>query len=148
MARRAELADFVAAQDEVYDQVQRELASGRKRTHWIWFVFPQLTGLGRSSTAEFYGLASKEAARAYFDHPVLGPRLKECVLLAFRSPAPGVAELLGSPDDLKLRSCLTLFAAAAPEEPLFAAALNKFYDGVPDPLTVERLRANPAGPNW
>lgn len=135
------LAEFVAAQDAVYEEVRRELSAGRKRTHWIWFIFPQLAALGRSSTSKKYGLASKAEARSYIEHPVLGPRLKECTRLMLDSPKRDISEIMGYPDDLKFRSSMTLFAAAAPEEPAFAAALDKFFAGERDPLTLELLKA-------
>lgn len=136
----ARLADFVAAQDRVYDEVRRELAAGRKETHWIWFIFPQLAALGQSSTSKKYGLASKDEAREYFEHPVLGPRLRECTQLMLDSPKRDVSEIMGYPDDLKFRSSMTLFAAAAPEEPAFEAALDQFFAGRPDSRTLELLQ--------
>jgi uncharacterized protein (DUF1810 family) len=131
-----DLQRFVAAQAPVIDDVRDELRAGRKRSHWMWFVFPQLRGLGVSSTAEFYGLASLDEARAYLAHPVLGPRLRECCALMLGVPAKGAHEILGSPDDLKFRSCLTLFALAAPDEAVFRQALERFYDGQPDSRTL------------
>jgi len=136
----ARLAEFVAAQDAVYEDVRRELSAGRKETHWIWFVFPQLAALGQSSTSKKYGLASKAEARAYFEHPVLGPRLKECTKLMLDSPKRDVSEIMRYPDDLKFRSSMTLFAAAVPEEPAFKAALDKFFGGRADERTLELLR--------
>jgi uncharacterized protein (DUF1810 family) len=135
------LAEFVAAQDPVYDEVLRELAAGRKETHWIWFIFPQLAGLGQSSMSKKFALASKAEARSYLEHPVLGPRLRECTRLMLASPNRSIAAILGPPDDLKFRSSMTLFAAAAPEEPIFEAALEKFFAGERDPLTLGLLRA-------
>ena len=134
------LAEFVAAQDPVYDQVRRELTAGLKETHWIWFIFPQLSGLGQSSMSRKFALASKAEARKYWEHPVLGPRLRECTQLLLASPNRSIASILGDPDDLKFRSSMTLFAAAAPEEPLFKAALEKFFRGAPDPLTIKLLQ--------
>lgn len=142
---QASFSDFVAAQDAVYDAVLRELTAGRKRTHWIWFIFPQLAGLGRSSTSRKFGLASKVAARKYWEHPVLGPRLRQCARLLLDAPGEDITAILGSPDDLKFRSSMTLFAAAAPEEPVFAAALQKFFAGERDPLTLDMLRRTDAG---
>ena len=128
---------FVEAQERVIDRVREELRAGRKRTHWMWFVFPQLRGLGHSAMAERYGLESVEEARAFLAHPVLGPRLRECCALVLNAPADLTArELFGSPDDLKFRSCVTLFSLAAPEEPLFRRCLERFYGGAPDPRTV------------
>jgi uncharacterized protein (DUF1810 family) len=106
----------------------------------MWFVFPQLKGLGRSSTALFYGIASREEALAYWQHPVLGPRLRECAGLLLQAPADRSAlQVMGSPDDLKLRSCMTLFAAVAPAEPVFNAVLQRYFDGQPDARTLELL---------
>jgi len=134
------LQRFVAAQDQVYDDVLDELARGRKTTHWMWFVFPQLRALGRSVTAHYYGIASRQEACAYLAHPVLGPRLRQCVdrLLALDMANPHA--IFGSPDDLKLRSCLTLFSAIAPDEARFGAALEKFYPEGADTKTVDWLR--------
>ena len=130
------LQRFVDAQAGVIDAVRDELRAGRKRSHWMWFVFPQLRGLGVSSTAQFYGIASLDEARAYLAHPVLGPRLRECCALMLAVPARSAHEILGSPDDLKFRSCLTLFSLAAPQEAVFLQALQRFYEGEPDPRTV------------
>jgi uncharacterized protein (DUF1810 family) len=139
----AGLERFVAAQDPVYDAVRRELADGRKRSHWMWFVFPQIAGLGSSATARLYALASLDEARAYLAHPVLGARLRECVRLTLLHAGESANELLGSPDDLKYRSSLTLFAEAAPDEALFRDALAAFYRGEPDGRTLALLRAKP-----
>src|SRR3954468_10069453 len=114
---------FLSAQAPLYDDVLAELRAGRKRTHWMWFVSPQLRGLGMSPTAEFFGIASLEEARAYLAHPVLGPRLRECCALMLQVPERSAHEILGSPDDLKFRSCLTLFSLADPAEPLFRDGL-------------------------
>ena len=131
-----DLQRFVTAQATVIDDVRVELRAGRKRSHWMWFVFPQLRGLGLSATAQYYGIASLDEARAYLAHPVLGERLRECVGLMLQVPEADAHAILGSPDDLKFRSCLTLFALAAPEEPLFKQALERFYAGEPDPRTL------------
>jgi uncharacterized protein (DUF1810 family) len=144
MTSETELSAFVAAQNDVYDDVLRELAAGRKETHWIWFIFPQLAGLGRSSTSARFALPTKAAARKFLDHPVLGPRLRECTKLLLASPEPDISQILGYPDDLKFRSSMTLFAAAAPEEPLFQRALDKFFRGEPDPLTIALLDKMPS----
>lgn len=116
-----DLARFVSAQAGVFDQAVEELRAGRKRTHWMWFVFPQLRGLGSSSTAQFYGISALDEATAYLQHPVLGPRLELAVSAVQSSPAPSLNVLLGSPDDLKFRSSMTLFAIADPEGPYQAA---------------------------
>jgi uncharacterized protein (DUF1810 family) len=133
------LDHFVAAQDRVYEQVLAELRAGRKETHWMWFIFPQLRALGRSPTAQKFGLADLHAARAYTFHPVLGPRLVECTRLVNHFSGRTALEIFGTPDDLKFRSSMTLFAHADPQEPAFREALEKFYGGVEDPLTLELI---------
>ncbi|MGN8259328.1 DUF1810 domain-containing protein [Pseudomonas sp. SMSB3] len=133
------LQRFIDAQNPVYDHVLQELQAGRKRSHWMWYVFPQLKGLGHSAMAVRYGLEGAEEARAYLDHPVLGPRLRTCVGALLEHSGKTAKQILGSPDDLKLRSCLTLFGQVAPEDPLFQLALMQFYDGEPDRLTCAIL---------
>jgi len=130
---------FVEAQEPVYEQVIAELRAGRKRTHWMWFVFPQLQGLGRSETAWRYGIASAEEARAYSEHPVLGARLRECARLLLASGRRSAHDVFGPPDDLKLRSSMTLFERVVPEEPLFGAVLEKLCDGKRDDATIALL---------
>lgn len=134
-----DLGRFVEAQAATYAAALAELRRGRKASHWMWFVFPQIAGLGRSPTARFYALASLDEARAYLSHPVLGPRLSEVVDAILALPGRDARAVFGSPDDLKLRSSLTLFQAAAPDEPRFQRALDKYFAGRPDPLTLERL---------
>ena len=136
-----QLQRFVTAQDAVYANVVSELTDGRKTSHWMWFVFPQLRGLGRSGMAIKFGLASVSEALAYWGHPVLGSRLRKCIELALAADSKGASEIFGSPDYLKFRSCLTLFDAAVVGEPLFCRALEKFYSGERDPRTVELLGA-------
>jgi uncharacterized protein (DUF1810 family) len=131
-----DLQRFVLAQDGVIDDVRAELAAGRKRSHWMWFVFPQLRGLGTSGTALHYGIASLEEARAFLAHPVLGARLRECCALMLAVPQRSAHEILGSPDDLKFRSCLTLFSLVAPDDDLFQRCLERFHGGAPDPRTL------------
>ena len=131
-----DLERFVTAQEPVIATVRDELRAGRKRSHWMWFVFPQLRGLGTSSMAERFGIASLAEARAYLAHPVLGPRLRECCSLMLEVPGRSANAILGSPDDLKFRSCVTLFSLAQPQEPLFRACLDRFYGGEPDPRTL------------
>ena len=131
-----DLERFVRAQEPVLAQVQCELADGRKRTHWMWFVFPQLAGLGHSAMARRYAIASLDEARAYLAHPLLGPRLLNCAALVNRIEGRSIHEILGSPDDLKFHSSMTLFHRAQPDAPVFRDALTKYFDGVPDPLTV------------
>jgi uncharacterized protein (DUF1810 family) len=139
MDERFDLERFVQAQQAVYAAVCAELRAGAKRSHWMWFIFPQLRGLGSSPSAQHYGLASLAEARAYLDHPVLGARLRECTRCLLLLEGRSAAEILGYPDELKLRSCLTLFERAAPQEELFGEALRKYYGGQPDVRTLELL---------
>ena len=134
-----DLQRFVEAQDPIYDQVRSELAAGTKTSHWMWFVFPQLQGLGRSSMAIKYEIGFMHEARAYWQHPILGARLKECIELVMAVKGKTAFQIFGTPDDQKLRSSLTLFAEAVPEEPLFQRALTKYFDGRNDPRTIELL---------
>ena len=134
-----DLERFVAAQDPVWDRVRAELARGRKASHWMWFVFPQLAGLGSSSTARAYAVSGLDEAQAYLAHPVLGPRLREAAELAAAVEARTASEVFGYPDDLKLRSSMTLFARAAPQDPVFTAVLDRYFGGDPDPRTIELL---------
>jgi uncharacterized protein (DUF1810 family) len=131
-----ELDRFVAAQEGVYEGALRELRAGRKTGHWIWFVFPQLAGLGRSETSRFYGIEFLDEARAYLDHPVLGPRLRECVDAVLAVPSGVTTDaIFGSLDAMKVRSSMTLFHRAAPADPLFGEVLERFYAGVGDERT-------------
>lgn len=130
---------FVAAQEGVHGQAVAELRRGRKTTHWMWFVFPQLAGLGASPMAQRYALGSADAARAYAAHPVLGPRLREAAAAAAEAPAASADALLGDVDTLKLRSSMTLFARAVPDEPVFRRVLDRWCGGEEDPATVRRL---------
>jgi uncharacterized protein (DUF1810 family) len=134
-----ELERFVAAQEPVYRDVIAELRDGRKRSHWMWFVFPQIRGLGGSAMAARYGISSLEEADAYLRHPVLGPRLRECTQLVNGVQGRSIGEIFGSPDDLKLCSSMTLFARATDDNEDFIALLDKFYDGRQDELTLQRL---------
>ena len=134
-----DLQRFVDAQARVYHSVLDELRDGRKRSHWIWFVFPQIAGLGSSPTAARYAISSLDEARAYLAHPVLGPRLRECAQLVTRVQGRSVGQIFGSPDDLKVRSSMTLFARATSDNDDFVAVLEKYYDGAEDPLTVAQL---------
>ncbi len=136
---------FLAAQAHTIEAAQGELRAGRKQSHWMWFVFPQLCALGRSSTARHYGLDSLADAKAYAAHPVLGPRLVACAELVLHAPGASAEAIMGGVDALKLRSCMTLFAAAAPEQPVFAAVLRRFFAGEPDPLTLGLLAAEGKG---
>ena len=140
-----DLRRFVDAQQRVYDAVLGELRDGAKRSHWIWFVFPQLRGLGRSPTAARFGISSLAEARAYLAHPVLGPRLRECARLVTAIDGRSVDDIFGWPDNLKVRSSMTLFAHAAEDAEEdgadFRAVLEKFYGGQGDPATVELLNS-------
>ena len=134
-----DLERFVEAQEPMVDQVRAELAAGRKTSHWMWFVFPQLLGLGNSIMAQAYGVTGLPEARAYLDHPLLGPRLREFTALAVAVPQRSAKEVFGPPDDLKFRSSMTLFAQAAPGERLFGQALERYFAGQPDPETLRLL---------
>ena len=137
-----DLQRFVDAQDRAYDTALEELRSGRKRSHWIWFVFPQLQGLGRSATAIRYSITSLDEARAYLDHPVLGPRLRECARVVAGIQGASADDIFGWPDNLKVRSSMTLFARAtesAEVQAEFRAVLERLYDGVEDEVTVDLL---------
>jgi len=134
-----DLQRFVQAQTPHLAAVRSELAAGRKRTHWMWFVFPQLRGPGRSSMARHFGLASRDEAAAYLAHPVLGARLRECVGLVLGVDGRSAHEIFGSPDDLKLRSCLTLFREIDGTDGVFAQALVRYFDGRPDEMTLQLL---------
>ena len=142
----ADLIRFVNAQAEVYSQVIEELADGCKRTHWMWFIFPQLAGLGHSATAQRYAIRDLGQARRYLADPILGNRLRHDVRLMISHKGKSALEILGSPDDLKFRSCLTLFGQAASDNSdclLFTEALDQFYRGKPDSRTLELLRSTP-----
>lgn len=130
---------FVAAQDPLWDDVLTQLRAGAKRTHWMWFVFPQVAGLGRSAMAQRYALTGLAEAREYLAHPVLGPRLRECTELLTAHADRSALQVMGPPDDVKLRSSMTLFARADPDEPLFGRVLEQWYRGEPDPETLSRL---------
>lgn len=133
------LRRFVAAQEPVYDQVLAEIRSRRKRTHWMWFVFPQLDGLGSSSTAKFYAIKNVEEAQAYLNHAVLGPRLRECIHALLATDGRSASEIFGYPDDLKLHSCATLFAALPNTDPIFDRLLIKYFHGARDQRTLDLL---------
>jgi len=139
-----DLQRFVDAQQAVFDRAVSELRAGKKRSHWMWFVFPQLEGLGHSEMASRYGISGFDEAVAYLQHPVLGPRLEECAQIIRLFDDHSAQQIFGAPDDIKLRSCMTLFAMAAPENPVFQEVLELFFDGVPDPVTRARFNATPA----
>jgi uncharacterized protein (DUF1810 family) len=129
----------VDAQDGVYDRALEELRAGRKTSHWMWFVFPQIAGLGRSPMAERYAIRDLDEARAYLEHDTLGPRLRETAAALIAHRGTPAAAILGGIDAMKLRSSMTLFARAAPDEPVFREVLDAFYGGDPDPATLERV---------
>ncbi|MDQ2642614.1 MAG: DUF1810 domain-containing protein [Myxococcota bacterium] len=130
------LARFLTAQDGVYASVVKELREGTKTSHWMWFVFPQVRGLGKSATAERFALSGVDEAVAYVGHPVLGARLRECVEIVNGLRGLSALQVFGTPDDLKFRSSMTLFAVAAPNERLFREALSRYYGGEPDQRTL------------
>ena len=140
----ADLVRFLGAQSDVHDEVTKELTEGRKQTHWMWFVFPQLEGLGHSSMAQRYAIRDLDQAKRYLAHPLLGRRLRRNVRLVMSHSGKSALDILGSPDDLKFRSCLTLFAEAASDgsdKALFKQALDQYYGGKADPRTMELLRS-------
>ena len=134
-----DLQRFVDAQDLVYDDVLSELREGRKRSHWMWFIFPQLRGLGRSRLATSFGIDGLAEARAYLAHPVLGPRLRECTALVNRIDGRPIEGIFGDVDAVKFRSSMTLFSRATADDRVFLDALEKYFEGEPDRLTLERL---------
>ena len=133
------LGRFVEAQERDYSRALSEIRQGRKRSHWIWYVFPQLAGLGYSHNARFYGLSGAEEAQAYLDHPVLGARLTEISQALLEVEGRTAHDILGSPDDLKVRSCATLFATVAPAGSVFQQVLDQYYGGEADSKTLELL---------
>ena len=133
------LERFVDAQIGVYDTALAELRAGHKRTHWMWFIFPQIAGLGHSAMAQRYAIRSADEAAAYLAHPVLGPRLRACAAAVASHHDRGVDEIFGHPDNLKFHSSMTLFADVAPHEAIFQTCLDQFFDGRADPATLERL---------
>ena len=136
-----DLDRFVEAQASDYARALSELRAGKKQSHWVWYVFPQIDGLGHSSMSRRYSIKSAAEARAYLDHPVLGARLRECFAVVYGIAGRSAREILGSPDDLKLRSCATLFDSVS-DEPIFGQVLDKYFDGKPDQETLRLLRAS------
>jgi uncharacterized protein (DUF1810 family) len=136
-----DLQRFVAAQNAggTYDHATAELRSGRKTSHWMWFIFPQVAGLGYSPASRTYAITSLAEARAYLAHPVLGARLIECAEILTRVPGRTAEQIFGEVDALKLRSCVTLFRHAAPGEPVFSQVLDQYFDGIPDSATEQRI---------
>jgi uncharacterized protein (DUF1810 family) len=138
-----DLARFISAQEGMIDRVRAELHSGRKASHWMWFVFPQIVGLGRSETARFYAIGSREEAAAYLAHPVLGPRLVECTQLVNAVKGATAEHIFGHVDAMKFHSCMTLFATVDTGQPDFAKALRKYFGGAPNRATLDRIRPGP-----
>jgi uncharacterized protein (DUF1810 family) len=137
-----DLRRYLSAQEPVIERVLDELRAGRKASHWMWFVFPQIQGLGASAMAQRYALASGQEARTYHEHPVLGVRLRECTRLVLEIEGRTLGQIFGYPDDLKFHSCMTLFAQVAPEELLYRRALEKYFDGKLDARTQESGQAS------
>lgn len=135
-----DLERFYKAQEYDYETALSEIRNGRKESHWMWYIFPQITGLGRSTTAEYYAIKSKEEAKGYIEDPVLGKRLIEISQALFQIESDDAEMVMGWPDNLKLRSCMTLFAEVAPEQPVFRNVLEKFYDGETDGKTLDILK--------
>ncbi len=133
------LQRFVDAQQGVYDAACAELRAGRKRSHWMWFIFPQIEGLGYSALAQRYGISSLDEAKAYLRHPLLGARLRECSRIVADLDGHSVEQIFGAPDDMKFRSSMTLFAAASAGDTVFLDCLQKYFGGQQDPLTLARL---------
>jgi uncharacterized protein (DUF1810 family) len=133
------LERFVSGQHSIYAEVVCELRAGMKTSHWMWFIFPQIRGLGRSPVSIEYAISSREEAAAYLQHPVLGPRLKECTQLVLDVENRSAEEIFGSPDDMKFRSSMTLFAQVSADDDIFNRALRQYFGGVPDQLTLDRL---------
>jgi uncharacterized protein (DUF1810 family) len=139
MTDRHELHRFVDAQTDTYAHALSELRAGRKTSHWMWFVFPQVAGLGRSATAQQYAISGLDEARAYLAHPVLGPRLVECAQALTELPGRDAAAVFGPVDAMKLRSSMTLFAHADPAQPVFRVVLDQYFGGQEDEATTSRL---------
>jgi uncharacterized protein (DUF1810 family) len=136
---RYNLRRFVDAQASVFQEVTSELRAGRKMSHWMWFIFPQIQGLGRGPTAIEYAISGLDEARAYLAHPLLGARLKECTRMVLQVENRSAEQILGSPDDMKFQSSMTLFAQVSPADDIFLRALRKYFRGVPDRMTLDRL---------
>ena len=134
------LQRFVDAQQGIYDQARSEISRGQKTSHWMWFIFPQSRGLGQSPMAVRYAIASLSEAEAYLQHPLLGQRLRECCELLLTTEGKSISEIMGSPDDLKLKSSMTLFSRSIPDNQVFLAILEKYFSGEPDDLTLKLLR--------
>ncbi len=138
-----DLTRFVRAQGTAYEQALSEIRNGRKRTHWMWYIFPQLDGLGVSTTSNYYAIKSLPEAKAYLAHPLLGPRLRECMEAVLQIENRSAREIFGTPDDLKLRSCATLFACISPTDSVFGRVLQKYYAAGPDCTTLQLVHTRP-----
>lgn len=143
MEDKYKLTRFLDAQNQVYLNALSEIRKGSKQTHWMWFIFPQLKGLGKSSTAEYYSIGGLDEASAYLGHPVLGKHLIEISNVLLGLEGKSAFDIFGSPDDMKLRSSMTLFAAAANTNPVFKQVLDKYFSGIPDELTLKMVTSNP-----
>jgi uncharacterized protein (DUF1810 family) len=139
-----DLGRFLQAQEDDYERALAEINGGRKRSHWMWYIFPQIDGLAFSSTSKFYAIKNRDEARAYLEHPILGPRLRECAEAVVRLEGKTAREIFGSPDDLKLRSCATLFACVSPPGSVFERLLEKYYQGQRDEKTLQLLGSGPS----
>jgi len=133
------LQRFIQAQDPVFERVQEELRAGQKRRHWMWFIFPQLAGLGGSEMSRHFAIGSRDEAAAFLDHPLLGPRLRTCTQLVLNVRERSIAQIFGHPDDLKFHSSMTLFSQVAPPDSLFTDALNQYFHGIEDDWTLQLL---------
>ena len=133
------LERFLIAQDPVFQRVLTELQAGTKVGHWMWFIFPQIRGLGRSPISVEYAISSRDEAQAYLQHPTLGPRLKQCTQLVLQVEGRSATDIFSTPDDMKFRSSMTLFAQVSPADDIFRRALQKYFEGIPDRLTLDRL---------
>jgi uncharacterized protein (DUF1810 family) len=141
--KKYDLERFVSAQAGVYPTVLAELRSARKDTHWMWYIFPQLTGLGHNAMAKFYALTDVEEAQQYLDHPLLGKRLRECCEVLLSLKQGSITDIMGYPDNLKLCSCMTLFESISDDPKVFTSVLKRYYNGHRDPLTLDLLEKSP-----
>ncbi|KII29193.1 calpastatin [Pseudomonas fluorescens] len=138
------LQRFVQAQDPVFNKVQKELNEGKKRSHWMWFIFPQFAGLGGSDMSKRFAICSRDEAQAYLEHPVLGPRLRTCTQEVLNIRQRSITEIFGHPDDLKFHSSITLFAQLSADHSVFHQALNKYFHGIPDNWTLQLMDSKQA----
>jgi len=138
------LPRFVQAQDPVFERVQEELSAGKKRRHWMWFIFPQFAGLGGSEMSRYFAIRSEEEAMAYLEHPLLGSRLRTCTQLVLNVKQHSIAEIFGHPDDLKFHSSMTLFAQVSPDDSVFHRALEQYFHGIQDDWTLHLLDSKQA----